>query len=86
MQEESFGPLLPVRAVEDDDEALRQMNDTRYGLTASVWTRDRGRADAVTDTRGDASTDARAADHAAGRRPCDGPPKSDHHARFVTIR
>jgi acyl-CoA reductase-like NAD-dependent aldehyde dehydrogenase len=45
MQEESFGPLLPVRAVEGDEEALRQMNDTRFGLTASVWTRDRGRAD-----------------------------------------
>jgi acyl-CoA reductase-like NAD-dependent aldehyde dehydrogenase len=45
MQEESFGPLLPVRAVADDDDALRQMNDTRYGLTASVWTRDRERAD-----------------------------------------
>lgn len=45
MQEESFGPLLPVRAVDTDEEALRQMNDTRYGLTASVWTRDRERAD-----------------------------------------
>jgi acyl-CoA reductase-like NAD-dependent aldehyde dehydrogenase len=45
MQEESFGPLLPLRAVADDDEALGQMNDTRYGLTASVWTRDRGRAE-----------------------------------------
>jgi acyl-CoA reductase-like NAD-dependent aldehyde dehydrogenase len=45
MQEESFGPLLPVRAVEGDEEALRQMNETRYGLTASVWTRDRARAD-----------------------------------------
>jgi acyl-CoA reductase-like NAD-dependent aldehyde dehydrogenase len=45
MQEESFGPLLPVRAVSGDDEALRQMNDTRYGLTASVWTADRARAE-----------------------------------------
>ena len=45
MQEESFGPLLPVLAVESDEEALRLMNDTRYGLTASVWTRDRERAD-----------------------------------------
>ena len=45
MQEESFGPLLPVRAVESDEEARRQMNDTRYGLTASVWTLDRDRAD-----------------------------------------
>jgi acyl-CoA reductase-like NAD-dependent aldehyde dehydrogenase len=45
MQEESFGPLLPVRAVAGDEEALAHMNDTRYGLTASVWTRDRARAD-----------------------------------------
>ena len=45
MQEESFGPLLPVRAVDSDEEALRLMNDTRFGLTASVWTRDRERAD-----------------------------------------
>ena len=45
MQEESFGPVLPVRPVADDAEALRRMNDTRYGLTASVWTRDRERAE-----------------------------------------
>lgn len=45
MQEESFGPLLPVLAVADDDEAIAMMNDTRYGLTASVWTRDAERAD-----------------------------------------
>ena len=39
MQEESFGPTLPARAVADDDEALALMNDSRYGLTASVWTK-----------------------------------------------
>jgi acyl-CoA reductase-like NAD-dependent aldehyde dehydrogenase len=38
MQEESFGPVLPVLAVKSDDEAIRLMNDTRFGLTASVWT------------------------------------------------
>jgi acyl-CoA reductase-like NAD-dependent aldehyde dehydrogenase len=45
MYEESFGPLLPVRSVEDDAEALEQMNASRYGLTASVWTRSRERAE-----------------------------------------
>ena len=44
MREETFGPVLPVRMVRDDAEALERMNDSRYGLTASVWTRDPGRA------------------------------------------
>lgn len=45
MQEESFGPLLPVRAVDGDADALAQMNASRYGLTASIWTRSRERAE-----------------------------------------
>ena len=40
MREESFGPLLPIQVVEDDDEAVRLANDTAYGLGASVWSRD----------------------------------------------
>ncbi|MEW5978974.1 MAG: aldehyde dehydrogenase family protein [Acidobacteriota bacterium] len=45
MQEESFGPVVPVQAVRNDQEALARMNDTRYGLTASVWTQDRHKAE-----------------------------------------
>ena len=45
MQEESFGPLVPVLSVEGDREALERMEDTRYGLTASIWTADRERAE-----------------------------------------
>ena len=45
MQQESFGPLLPVSAVSDDEEALARMNDSAFGLTASIWTRDQERAE-----------------------------------------
>ncbi|AEI65767.1 aldehyde dehydrogenase family protein [Corallococcus macrosporus] len=45
MREESFGPLLPVAPVDSDEEALALMNASRLGLTASVWTSDRERAD-----------------------------------------
>ena len=44
MQRESFGPILPIASVDSDDEALRLMNDSSLGLTASVWTSDRDRA------------------------------------------
>ncbi len=40
MTEETFGPVVGIQAVDDDDEAVRLMNDSRYGLTASVWTPD----------------------------------------------
>jgi len=47
MREESFGPVIGLMAVADDAEAVRLMNDTRYGLTAGVYTRDRTRAEKI---------------------------------------
>jgi len=40
MTEESFGPVVGIQPVKDDDEAVALMNDSRYGLTASIWTKD----------------------------------------------
>jgi succinate-semialdehyde dehydrogenase/glutarate-semialdehyde dehydrogenase len=44
MREETFGPLLPVVRVRDDDEAVALANASEFGLSASVWTRDTARA------------------------------------------
>jgi acyl-CoA reductase-like NAD-dependent aldehyde dehydrogenase len=40
MTEESFGPVVGIMKVSGDDEAVQLMNDSAYGLTASVWTSD----------------------------------------------
>ncbi len=47
VSEETFGPLLPIMAVSSEEEAIRLANDTVYGLTASVWTKDRERGEEI---------------------------------------
>jgi acyl-CoA reductase-like NAD-dependent aldehyde dehydrogenase len=44
MTEESFGPVVGVMAVADDNEAITLMNDSQFGLTASIWTKDQAAA------------------------------------------
>ena len=38
LQEETFGPVIGIMKVSNDEEALKLMNDSPYGLTASIWT------------------------------------------------
>lgn len=49
MREESFGPVVGIMPVKDDAEAIALMNDSNYGLTASLWTQDATRAEAIAD-------------------------------------
>ncbi|WP_299419223.1 aldehyde dehydrogenase family protein [uncultured Shimia sp.] len=47
MQDESFGPVVGIMKVSSDEEAIALMNDSEFGLTASLWTKDVARAERV---------------------------------------
>lgn len=47
MRKESFGPIIGIMAVENDEEALKLMNDTDYGLTAGVYSQSKDRAERI---------------------------------------
>ncbi len=49
MRDESFGPVVGIMPVKDDDEAIALMNDSRFGLTASIWSADTATAEALGD-------------------------------------
>jgi acyl-CoA reductase-like NAD-dependent aldehyde dehydrogenase len=47
MRDETFGPVVGVMPVDSDDEAIRLMNDSPFGLTASIWTQDANAAERI---------------------------------------
>jgi acyl-CoA reductase-like NAD-dependent aldehyde dehydrogenase len=47
MRDETFGPVVGIMSVKDDDEAIQLMNDSDFGLTASIWTQDTDAAEAL---------------------------------------
>jgi len=47
MREESFGPIIGIQEVKNDEEAIELMNDTTYGLTAGVYTRNQQRSEKI---------------------------------------
>ncbi|CCA68277.1 related to aldehyde dehydrogenase [Serendipita indica DSM 11827] len=47
--EETFGPIAPIMKVSGDEEAVQLMNDSKYGLTASVWTTDEAAFESLVD-------------------------------------
>lgn len=49
MRDESFGPIMGIIRVEDDEEAIRLMNDSAFGLTSAIWTADVDAAIAIGD-------------------------------------
>lgn len=80
MREETFGPVLPIMTFTTDDEAVRLANDSIYGLTASVFTRDinRGRRLAEQIDAGTVMVNEVVYTHALGQTPWGGVKQSGY--------
>jgi acyl-CoA reductase-like NAD-dependent aldehyde dehydrogenase len=72
MRDESFGPIIGIQKVRDDDEALRLMQDTPYGLTAGVYCRDEARARSLLSRVGVGSAYWNCCDRVSPRLPWSG--------------
>jgi acyl-CoA reductase-like NAD-dependent aldehyde dehydrogenase len=72
MREETFGPVIGIMAVESDEQALELMNDTDYGLTSSVYTTDRARAEAMLEKLDSGSVYWNCCDRVSPRLPWSG--------------
>ena len=49
MNDETFGPVIPIMKVGNDEEAVRLMNDSEFGLTASIWTKDAAKGEELAE-------------------------------------
>lgn len=80
LTEECFGPILPIVPFDDVDEAIRLANGTRFGLTASVWTSDAAKGEAIARRldAGTASVNDHAYTFAASETPWGGVKASGH--------
>jgi acyl-CoA reductase-like NAD-dependent aldehyde dehydrogenase len=72
MRDESFGPIIGIARVENDDEAVLAMNDSEYGLTAGVYTRDAERARAIMERVNAGSVYVNCCDRVSPRLPWTG--------------
>mgnify|MGYP001187268117 CR=1 FL=1 len=76
MRDESFGPIIGIQKVADDAEAVRLMNDSEYGLTAGVYTKDAARAERILARVGAGSVYWNCCDRVSPRLPWSGVKRS----------
>lgn len=85
MVEESFGPIIGIMEVSSDEEAIQLMNDSKYGLTASIYTKDKNRATKVLSQMEAGSVYWNACDRVSTRLPWTGWKNSGIGSTLSTI-